>query len=154
MTEPAPAKKWSHRELAVSCFNQVWDLLDKEVRTEMEADEMVHLCHASFWHWTQTPEHTAQNLSVGYWQLSRVYAVLEQGENALRYARKCKEVSLTPVVPPFYQAYAYEAEARAYAVSGLPEEAAAAKEHARLLADLIEESEERDTLLRDLDAIS
>jgi len=154
MTEPAAAKKYTHREFAVSCFNQVWELLDKPLLSELEKDDMVHLCHASFWHWAQVPKHTETNLSIGYWQLARVYAVLEQGENALRYARKCMEVSLTPDIPPFYQAYAYEAEARAYAVSGLSEEAAAAMEQARLLADLIEEAEDREALLRDLNSIS
>ncbi|WP_449538715.1 hypothetical protein [Ferdinandcohnia sp. Marseille-Q9671] len=106
----------SHKQVASECFNKVWDLLDMPNRTEKEAEEMVHLCHTSFWHWSQAKEHTEQNLSIGYWQLSRVYAVVGNGEQALYYANRCIEVSIKAELAPFYIAYAYEAQARAYIV--------------------------------------
>lgn len=106
----------SHKQVASECFNKVWDLLDRSNRTEKEAEDMVHLCHTSFWHWTQAQEHTEQNLSIGYWQLSRVYAVVGNGEQALYYANRCIEVSTKAELAPFYIAYAYEAQARAYVV--------------------------------------
>nr|WP_309101745.1 hypothetical protein [Fredinandcohnia onubensis] len=43
----------SHKQLATECFNKVWDLLENTNRTEYETEEMMHLSHASFWHWTQ-----------------------------------------------------------------------------------------------------
>jgi len=104
---------FTHREMAVNCFNKVWDLLVLENRSEKESEEMVHLCHSSFWHWTQVQEHTTKNLSIGYWQLSRVYAVTGKGEIALHYAEKCIEISTNAELEPFYIAYAYEAAARA-----------------------------------------
>jgi tetratricopeptide (TPR) repeat protein len=107
---------FTHRQLAVSCFNKVWDLLEKENRTANQNEEMANLCHSSFWHWTQVEEHTPTNLSIGYWQLSRVYAVIGQGETALKYAEKCIDVSNSSELKPFYKAYAYEAAARAYKV--------------------------------------
>ncbi|SDX50878.1 hypothetical protein [Paenibacillus sp. CF384] len=79
---------------------------------------MVHLCHSSFWHWTQVEEHTPANLSVGYWQLARVYAVIGQGSQALDYADKCLKVSADAELDAFYMAYGYEAAARAYSVLG------------------------------------
>ena len=114
MEEIIQKPSFTHRELAVACFNKVWDLLVMENRSENESEEMVHLCHSSFWHWTQVKEHTATNLSIGYWQLSRVYAVTGQGVIALHYAEKCIEVSINAELKPFYIAYAYEAAARAY----------------------------------------
>ncbi|MHC8514934.1 hypothetical protein [Sporosarcina sp. ITBMC105] len=106
-------EKFSHKQLAVNCFNQTWDLLDKRNRTQAEKEQMIHLCHTSFWHWTQVEDHTPQNLSIGYWQLSRVYAVVENGEQALYYAKQCVSVSHEADLAPFFIAYAYEAQARA-----------------------------------------
>lgn len=107
---------FSHKQLAVKCFNTVWELLDKKNRTELESEEMVHLCHTSFWNWTQVEEHTQQNLSIGYWQLSRVYSEVGSGNQALKYAHRCLDISLEAELAPFYIAYAYEAIARAQIV--------------------------------------
>ena len=41
------------------------------------------------------------NLSIGYWQTARIYALLGQAENARRYAQMCFEVSQQPGVKPF-----------------------------------------------------
>ncbi|MEO3945135.1 hypothetical protein [Gorillibacterium sp. CAU 1737] len=153
MTESIEIPKWSHRELAVSCFNQVWDLLDKVTRTEQEDEQMAHLCHTSYWHWTQTPEHTVKNLSIGCWQLARVYAVLGRGETALRYAKQCKDVSLPAELAPFYKAYAFEAEARALQTLGLHEQAQEALQEAKKLAELITDLSSQEALLNDLKTI-
>jgi hypothetical protein len=108
----------NHKQIASLCFNRVWDLLDLPERTKVEEEQMIHLAHASFWHWTRVEDHTPTNLSIGYWQLSRVYAVVKNGEQAKDYANRCVEVSLTASLPPFYIGYAYEALARSYAVLG------------------------------------
>ncbi|WP_096272019.1 hypothetical protein [Paucisalibacillus globulus] len=106
-------ENFSHKQMAVECFNKAWDLLDKSDRTSIEEEQMIHQCHTSFWHWTQVEDHTPQNISIGYWQLSRVYAVVGQGERALHYAELCVTVSKEAELPPFFIAYAYEAQARA-----------------------------------------
>lgn len=77
---------------------------------------MIHLCHTSFWNWTQVEDHTPQNISIGYWQLSRVYSVVGNGGQALYYADQCVKVSTEAELPPFFIAYAYEARARAQLV--------------------------------------
>ena len=69
-------------------------------------------------HWTQRPDCTSTNLSIGYWQTARIYALLGQAENARRYAQMCFEVSQQPGVKPFFLAYAYEALAQAEAAAG------------------------------------
>lgn len=106
-------QKFTHKQLAVNCFNKTWDLLNKRNRTQVEEEQMIHLCHTSFWHWTQVAEHTPKNLSIGYWQLSRVYAVVGNGEQALFYAKQCVIVSHEKNLAPFFIAYSYEAQARA-----------------------------------------
>ena len=40
-----------HKKFAVELFNRTWDLLDKEDRTQEEADTMIHAAHASRYHW-------------------------------------------------------------------------------------------------------
>ena len=64
----------------------------------------------ALWHWTQGSDCTPKNLSIGHWQLSRVYAMLGQGENALRSARMCLHYSES--TSPFFIGYAHEALAR------------------------------------------
>ena len=100
-----------HQKLSADCFNRAWELLDKKERTAEENDRMISLSHASLAHWRMREDCTDRNLSIGYWQISRVYAVLGQGNNAERYGGLCLRVS--GMEPPFYLAYAHEALARA-----------------------------------------
>ncbi|MFC4810166.1 hypothetical protein [Paenibacillus sp. GCM10023250] len=142
-----------HKQWAASCFNKVWDLLGKEDRSERDDEEMVHLCHASFWHWSQHEGHTAANISVGYWQLARVYAVIGQGQQALAYAEKCLNVTAEAKLAPFYMAYAYEAQARAYDVLGERERTAAAAAEASRWTEQVTDAESRGWLAADLASI-
>ncbi|MCG7344836.1 hypothetical protein MHZ92_11880 [Sporosarcina sp. ACRSL] len=142
---------FSHKQLAATCFNQVWDLLEKEVRTPEEQEQMIHLCHSSFWHWTQAEECTETNLSIGYWQLARVYAVAGQGENALNYAKRCIVVSEEASLAPFYIGYGYEAAARAYFVLGQNDESRRYKDLAYEYVEKMTDEESKKLLLSDLD---
>lgn len=108
----------AHRHFSAACFNAAWDLIEKENRTEEDDDQMIRLCMASTWHWTQRDDVTDTSLSIGYWQAARIYAILDQPTNALHYAQTCLEISQKEGVPAFYLGYAYEALARAEAVAG------------------------------------
>ncbi len=44
--DAAPA----HRYFAASCFNKVWELIDRRGRTPADNEEMIRLAHASIWH--------------------------------------------------------------------------------------------------------
>ena len=147
------SKALTHRELAASCFNRTWDYLDKPELSADEIDEMIHIAHASFWHWTQVEDHTSLNLSIGTWQLSRVYAVAGQPERAEHFAKRCVEVSETHDLPPFYVGYGYEACARASALRGERQNAMELIEKGRHLANLVEKEEDQRALLNDLDSI-
>ena len=108
----------AHRHFSTQCYNDAFDLSDKRDRDSDDDARMLHLSMASLWHWSQRADCTPTNLSIGYWQVARIYALLGQVDNARRYGLSCAEVSRTEGVEPFYLGFAYEALARAEAVAG------------------------------------
>jgi hypothetical protein len=144
----------AHRYFSTACFNQAWDLLDKPDRTPAEDEQMLHLGMASLWHWSQRPDCTDTNLSVGYWQVSRIYAVLGHADNARHYAERCLDVSQGEGIPPFYLGYAYEALARAEMVAGNTDGMVASLQEARRVADTVPDVEARQMLQDDLATIA
>jgi hypothetical protein len=136
----------THRELAAQCFNAAWDLIEQPVRTAEETDQMIDLAHASRWHWTQARDCTPLNLSVAAWQLSRVYALAGVPDEAIRHAQTSLQLCKTHDLPPFYEAYAYEALARGAEGSERDRYIGAARD----LAPRIEKERDRVALLEDL----
>jgi len=144
----------AHRYFSTTCFNLAWDLMDKPERTPEEDEEMLCRGMASFWHWKQRPDQTVTNLSVGYWQLSRIYALLGQAVISRQYGLRCLEVSQGEEVPPFFLGYACEALARAEAVAGNKEKMEEYLRLAHEMADKVKDSKAKKQLLEDLDNIS
>ena len=113
-----------HRKLAAQLFNQTWDLLDKEDRTEDENSLMIHSAHGSVLHWQfviksgKYPESGPINVERGEWQVSRVYSIVKRPEAALYHAKRCLDICKENNIEDFDIAFAYEAMARAYSVSG------------------------------------
>ena len=105
-----------HRKFAVDCFNGTWGLIDKTNRTSEDDARMIHMAHASRYHWGEIG--TPLNFARGDWQISRVYALLDQGKNALIYAESCSQLCIDNQFGDFDLAFAHEAAARAYAVLG------------------------------------
>jgi tetratricopeptide (TPR) repeat protein len=103
-----------HKKIAKQCFNGAWDYLDKKSRTADDEQQMLHLAHASRYHWGFVG--SARNFAVGDWQLSRVYAALKEPRLALHFAKSALEITqknkLSENLPS-----AYEGMARAYAVA-------------------------------------
>lgn len=143
---------FEHRDLAASLFNGVWELLDKKDRTEDEDYQMVHMAHASLYHWLQIG--TANNFYVGEWQISRVYAVLKNRESSLFHARRALRICEENGFKGFDLAYAYEAMARAFAVAGDRDGSEKYLRMARTESAGIPGKEERDMLLADLESVS
>jgi hypothetical protein len=151
--EPEFDSQAAHRYFSARCFNQAWDLIDKEDRTPQEDEEMLRLSFASHWHWSQRDDYWAEKASIGYWQVARIYALLGQADNARRYGRLSLEASQEEGVGPFFRGYACEALARAEALAG---DLAKAEEYlsvARNAAAEVREAEDRDLLLADLATI-
>jgi DNA-binding transcriptional MerR regulator len=139
------------RKLAVELFNGVWRLMESEDRTVEEDDRMLHMAHASRYHWGQVG--TAENLSRGEWQCSRVYAVLGRAEPALHHARRDLEICRANGLGDWDLAFAYEALARASAVAGDKEQARSWTEQALAAAEDIAEDDDRELLMSDLESL-
>ena len=138
----------AHRYFAAECFNRAWDLIEKSDRTAEEDRLMVARSWASIFHWLHRPDVTNRNLSVGYWQASRIQALLGNARDARRLA----EVSLDYCrgLTPFLIGYAHEALARASVGEG---DVAAAREHLAIAEELalkVDDPEDRELLQRDL----
>jgi hypothetical protein len=143
----------AHAYFAAECFNRAWDYIDKPRRKKGEDDQMLQLSLASLWHWTQREDSTATNLSVGYWQVSRVYALLRQPDNARHYGVLSLAAAQEEGVQPFYRGYAYEALARAEMVAGNEDEMEKHLILAHQIAATLTNPEEKKQLLRDLSKI-
>lgn len=150
-TQPDFDLQTVHRYFAADCFNKAWEFIDKPDRTPADNLAMLQNAMTSLWHWTQREDSQPQNLSVGYWQVSRVFALLGQADNARSYA----EVSLkySEKQRPFYKGFAYEALARAEMLAGdrtrMHEYLRKARQHAEKIEDL----EDREVLLGDIGSI-
>ncbi len=153
MSEPNFDLEAAHQYFSAECFNRAWDLIDKVDRTKEEEEQMVRLSLASTWHWTQRADCTPVNLSVGYWQTSRIYALLGQAENARRYGQLSLQAIQGKDVEPFYTGYAYEALARAESVAGNKEKMMVYLVQAHELAEKMIDLEAKEQLENDLDLI-
>lgn len=140
----------AHRFFSAHCFNEVWGLLEKPDRSVEDDRLMREMAHASLFHWLQRDDATPTNLSVGLWQVSRVYSVLNHPVEAMNYAEECLELSELERLSPFCLGYAHEAVARAAKVGDDGEECARALERARECLARVEDAEERSLLEADL----
>jgi DNA-binding transcriptional MerR regulator len=150
-TAEASTAAGDERRLAADLFNGVWTLMETEDRTPAQDDRMLHMAHASRYHWEQVG--TAQNLARGEWLCSRVYAVLGRGEPALHHATRVRELCEEHGIGDWDLAFAHEALARAHAVAGHLQAAGKALDDARGAAEQITTDEDRDLLLADLTTI-
>jgi hypothetical protein len=147
MTELTAADE---RTLAANLFNAVWELLEAE-RTGEDDEKMLHMAHASRYHWGQVGR--PENLARGEWQCSRVYAVLGRPEPALHHARRVLEICEANDIADFDLAFAYEALARAHAIAGDAATARHMTERALGALEGITEDEDRTLVLDDLATI-
>lgn len=124
-----------HRRLAVGLFNRSWKLLETADRTSAQDDELVHVVHASRYHWGEVG--TVANLARGESQCARVYAALGRPEPALHHANRALELVRAggEGLEDWDLASALEALARAHLAAGDREEAA---HHARLAREELE----------------
>jgi len=143
----------AHHFFSAECFNRAWDYIEKPTRTPEEDETMLMLSMASFWHWSQRADQTRGNLSVGYWQLSRVHALRRQPNAARRYGQLCLEYSQGEGTLPFHLAYAYEALARAEAIAGNVPDKNKYLQLAHKAGETLNDPETKQQLLADLATI-
>ena len=136
------------RKMAAQLFNGTWKLLSKKRRTKEETDTMIHMAHASRYHWGVVGG--PKELAIGEWQISRVYAVIRRPEPSLYHAERCLEICKAHGVGDFPLAYAYEALARAFAIAGRSRERAACLKLAKAAGERIREGDDRTLFFNDL----
>lgn len=149
--QTAPLDAQAEKSLAASLFNGVWTLLEKSDRTPDDDMLMIHMAHASCYHWGRVG--TAVNLVRGEWQCSRVYATLRQVEPALFHARRALTICEANGIGDFDLAFCYEAFARAYAVAGDFDEARRWRQQGLGLSNDVADDEDREILLADLESV-
>lgn len=140
----------AHRLFAGQLNAIVWQLLEKADRSADDEERMVHAAHGSLYHWLQVG--TVAHQQRGEWMLSHVYAELGRAEAAMRYALRCQQLTEAHAehMEDFDVAYAYEALARANAVSGKRDEAEKYVALAQAAGQEIEDEEGRGIFFGDL----
>ena len=140
-----------HRKQAIASFNSAWDLMEKEERTREEDMHMIHMSHASRFHWG----FAGSNLEAarGEWQISRVYSLLKYPESALIHGQYSLALCLENEIKDYDLAFAYEALARAQALAGNRQNARKWYKEALNAAEAISKNEDKDYFLSELAAV-
>jgi hypothetical protein len=141
----------AHRYFAAACFNNAWDLIERKDRTAEDDRLMVALNQASIYHWLNRPDCDAKSLSIGYWQASRIQALLGNAAEARKHAEVC--LGHSAKLEPFYLGYAHEALARAARLAGNAKRAGEHLALAREQAALVVRKDDRELLVKDLDML-
>jgi hypothetical protein len=137
----------TERQLGVDLFNGTWRLIESREDDNL----MIDCAHASAYHWAQAPECGPENLARSAWLLSRVYTLVDQPEQALRYAQRCLALCEANDLEDWDLAFAYEALARASKSAGDPDAAAQFVSLARGVP--VRDAEDRDAVDSDLATI-
>ena len=142
----------AHVYFSTELFNTTWDFIDQADHRSTDEDMMMlHTAIVSLWHWSQREDVTPQNLSVGYWQVSRVYNLIKQPNNARTYGLLALKHAES--LDPFYKGCAYETLARAEMQIGNRAIMLVYLDKAHTIVKLVEDEEERELLLKDLASI-
>ncbi|SDR18520.1 hypothetical protein [Pseudovibrio sp. Tun.PSC04-5.I4] len=153
MNEAGNTQALDHRSIAIELNQRAWSLLEKQDRTHEDNDELLHVAHASLWHWLQAG--TKKNHQRGLWLVGRIHVLQGNGEAAMRYAEKTMELTETNKedMAEYDHAYAHELLARATLLAGDQSKAAALYERAARLGQLIDGEQNRKIFFSDLEAI-
>ena len=142
----------AHQYFSSEAYKMAWTYIKQEGK--LSQDEELALLHAaitSLWHWSQRDDVRAENMAAAYWQVSRAYNLLKQPDNARIYG----QIALVYAqhIEPALKAYAYETLARAEMLAGNRDSAKKYLEKAYEIADMIEDEESKQFLLKDLKTI-
>ncbi|MEX1124446.1 MAG: hypothetical protein WEE53_02155 [Acidimicrobiia bacterium] len=157
MTEPVKgltseqSAVW-HRTFAPQAFNHTWELLDLDMRTPDEDEDMLASTFAQRFHWYHVGD--ARSRAIADWQISRVAVVLGYAELAQRFGERSLAVCEENDLDAFVRGFAHEAIARAAAEVDDVDTFTQHLEKARALLAEVEDTEEQDVLAADLAEMS
>lgn len=150
--EPLFKVNEAHVYFSTELFNTTWEYIEQADQRSVDEDmTMLHTAIASLWHWSQREDVTHENLSVGYWQVSRVYNLIKQPHNARTYGLLA--LKYADGLEPQFKAYAYETLARAEMQVGNRVIMLVYLEKLNEQLQMIEEEDERALLLKYLSSI-
>jgi hypothetical protein len=130
-----------HRIFAASEFNEAWDFIDKQDRSEEDEARMLMAAFASRYHWEMVG--TDENRVVGDWQIAHVASLLGLESLSLRFARSALDRAVEQGFEGWRLASCHEGMARAHACSGNDAERDRHIKTARRLLDRVDDLEER-----------
>jgi hypothetical protein len=148
---PEQSAAW-HRTFAPQAFNHTWELLDLDVRTPEQDEEMLASTFAQRFHWYQVGD--PRNRAIADWQVSRVAVVLGYAEMAQRFGERSLAVCEENGLDAFVKGFAHEAIARAAAEVDDVDTFTEHLELAKAMLPAIEDTEDRDILAADLAEMS
>jgi hypothetical protein len=141
----------AHKFFSADNFNKTWEFIQKAERSPEDNLNMIQSAMASLWHWTQREDAANENLSIGYWQVSRALCLIGQPELARAYGRR--SLKFAEHLAPFYKGYACETLARAEMLANNRVIMLEYLNRARELAQQVKDEEDKQLLLNDLDTI-
>ena len=143
MTDEPILDPETQRLVAGRLYNHVWDLLDAgDARTASQSAEMVDAAHASNWHWAQIGG--LEQAVVGEWMISRVYAAVGNGAEAVHHAQSAFTLFHSGTgLPDWLEASVQEGLARAHLAEGDRDAAEFAAHAATDALDKVAEDEDR-----------
>jgi hypothetical protein len=148
---PEQSAAW-HRTFAPEAFNHTWELLDLDVRTPEEDEDMLSSTFTQRFHWYRVGD--ARKRAIADWQVSRVAVVLGYAELAQRFGERSLAVCEENDLDAFVRGFAHEAIARAAAEVDDVDTFTEHLEMAKALLPDIEDTEDRDLLASDLTEMS
>ena len=141
-----------HVYFSTKAFNRAWEYIEQGNQRSTDDDLlMLHTAIASLWHWMEREDVKAENLSIGYWQVSRVFNLLKQPDNARTYGLQA--LKYAEGLEPYLKAYAYETLARAEMIADNRVIMMVYLEKAREMTNLVTDEEDKQLLLKDLDSL-
>ena len=137
-----------HRSEGVETNNLAWKLFEQPDRTPDDDARMIHMAHASAYHWGLVG--TAENHARAEWMCSHAYALAGRAEPARYHAERCLAIVEANAIADFDLVYANEAMARSLALAGDLDEASRYLAAAR--ATPVADDEDRSIVEADLAA--
>ena len=146
-----------HKKIAVQSNNGIWPILDKEVPTEAEIEEAMHMAHTARHHWSKVG--TIVNAVRAEYMIARIYAHMKRAEPALFHANRglelAKEAEKTDESwKDWDMPFIYEALARAHVVAGNKKECKKYVEMAQKATNAVKGLEDKKICQGELDKVA
>ena len=144
----------AHRWFAIKLNNQAWDLLEKRELSAVEQQQLVHMAHASCFHWMQIG--SIVNHARALCLIANAEAAFGDPGSAMEYAQSCLDAVYSQSLyrdseqaADWDIAFAHDARARACAAVWRQEMARAVPDQ-QMAQQLFQEANEQRTQAREL----